>query len=193
MAVTITNDKNCFNNKHLSLLLKDNFDCQNCDIKQEGDFILFFKNSQIVGMNIFNFKNYFEAESGFHLVSTQIKKFLLEKFKQYLKLEDFESFFKIGYVIEKTQHPSSEKLFILKVQFKNECLQIITNVASVEQDKHYLFALNGATTYSGLSIKESKVMNVLSQGMIVSYESLGMNQQGLVDCSNLTIEDEFIF
>ena len=79
------------------------------------------------------------------------------------------------------------------MQFKFYEKQIITNLKNIEQNKNYLFAIDGAITSSGLKIVESKISNTLSQGMIMSYKSLGIDKEGIVDCSYLSIEDEFQF
>ena len=120
--------------------------------------------------------------------------YIVEVKKQsYLKQEDFDSFYKIGKVIETKQHSANPNLTILKVQFKFYEKQIITNLKNIEQNKNYLFAIDGAITSSGLKIVESKISNTLSQGMIMSYKSLGIDKEGIVDCSYLSIEDEFQF
>ena len=74
---------------------------------------------------------------------------------------------------------------------KTKDINVIKNF--LKQNKNYLFAIDGAITSSGLKIVESKISNTLSQGMIMSYKSLGIDKEGLVDCSCLSIEDEFQF
>lgn len=195
MAISITNSHNFFQNKkNISIIFKD-FDQNNSNIKTivKEDFILIFSNDKIVGINILNYEKYFQIKEGFHSLDNNIQTFLLNKFSNYLKQEDFDSFYKIGKVIETKQHSANPNLTILKVRFKFYEKQIITNLKNIEQNKNYLFAIDGAITSSGLKIVESKISNTLSQGMIMSYKSLGIDKEGIVDCSYLSIEDEFQF
>ena len=195
MAISITNSHNFFQNKkNISIIFKD-FEQNNSNTKTitKDDFVLIFSNEKIVGINIFNYEKYFQIKEGFHSIDNNTKTYLLNKFSNYLKEEDFDSFYKIGKVVEIKQHSSNPNLSILKVQFKFYEKQIITNLKNIEQNKNYLFAIDGAITSSGLKIVESKISNTLSQGMIMSYKSLGIDKEGIVDCSYLSIEDEFQF
>ncbi len=194
MAIIMTNNHIFFNNKqHAVVFFKDDSNYENYTIKQDGDFILILSNNKVVGINIFNYQNYFNVKEGYHKINDEQKQYLLNKFNSYLKEEDFDDFYKIGKVNKIKQHSSSDKLKILNVEFKNENKQIITNVQTLEEGKNYLFATNGSITYSGLRIIDSKVMNVKSEGMIMSYKSLGINKDEIIDCSNMSINDEYIF
>ena len=194
MAIIMTNNHIFFNNKqHAVVFFKDDSNYENYTIKQDDDFTLILSNNKVVGINIFNYQNYFNVKEGYHKINDEQKQYLLNKFNSYLKEEDFDDFYKIGKVNKIEQHPSSDKLKILNVEFKNENKQIITNVQTLEEGKNYLFATNGSITYSGLRIIDSKVMNVKSEGMIMSYKSLGINKDEIIDCSNMSINDEYIF
>lgn len=194
MSISLVNDHKFFNNKkNVSFFFKDETNENNFETRKEDDFIFILANNKVVGLNVLNYERYFPIEEGFHKISNKVKKYLLNKFSNYLKEEDFTSFYKIGQVIKIENHPSSEKLKVLKVIFNDKERQIITNFQNIELNKNYLFAINGAIIYSGLKILNSKIINVSSEGMIMSYQSLGINQEGLVNCDDLTIDDEYNF
>ena len=194
MAITITNNHKFFkNNDSLSIIFKD-LEEDKITLKKESDFVLIFSNNKIVGINILDYKKYFLVKDGFHKISDEVRKKLLEKFNDYLSESDFDLFYQIGLVKEIQKHPASDKLKVLKVEFKNNLeRQIITNVQDVQQNRKYLFATPGSITFSGKRIIESKVMNVLSSGMIMSYKSLGIEKDGIIDCSNMSLDDEYVF
>ena len=196
MAIIVTNKHSFFDNlQNASVFFKDfsNLENNTSTKKEDNDFTLIFSNDKIVGININNVNKYFKVKEGFHKINFEQKKYLLDKFSKYLKEEDFDAFYKIGTIKKISKHPSSDKLKILNVIFSDKERQIITNVQIVEENKNYLFATNGSITYSGLRIIDSKVMNEKSEGMIMSYKSLGIEKEGLVDCSNSSINDEYEF
>lgn len=194
MPITITNEHQAFDFENNMIILFKQISKNLITYKKEEGFVFIFNDQQVVGINIFNYKKYFSSiEQGYHLLGNEVKEYLLNNFKQFIKEEDFDSFLKIGKILDKKMHPNSEKLFVLDVEFENQKLQIITNVKDVTINKKYLFALNGATLANGIEIKESKVMNVLSQGMIVSYNSLGIKKEGIIDCENYSLNDDFVF
>lgn len=194
MSISLVNNHKFFNGKkNVSFFFKDITNDNDFEIKKEGDFLFIFANNKIVGLNVLNYQQYFQIKEGFHKINEETKKYLIDKFPNYLSEENFASFYKIGKVNQIKNHPSSEKLKVLKVSFNDKERQIITNVQNIELNKNYLFATNGAITYSGLRVLNSKIINVPSEGMIMSYQSLGINQEGLVNCDTLTIDDEYNF
>lgn len=194
MAIIITNNHKFFNNgKNASIIFKDYENSANFDLKDHGDFKLIIANSKVVGINIFNYQNYFDVAEGYHEVNEKQKNYLLKHFGNYLNESDFDEFYKIGEIKEIEQHPNSDKLKVLKVLFTNEEKQIITNVQTVEKGKKYLFATNGSITFTGLRIVDSKVLNVKSEGMIMSYKSLGQQKEEIIDCTNLALNSKYDF
>ncbi|WP_022935167.1 hypothetical protein ACJA28_00545 [Mesomycoplasma moatsii] len=194
MSISLVNNHKFFNNKkNVSFLFRDVSNDYDFETKKEGDFIFIFVNNKVVGLNVLNYQQYFQVEEGFHRIKEKVQKYLIDKFPNYLKEENFVSFYKIGKVNQIKNHPSSEKLKVLNVIFNDKERQIITNFQNIELNKNYLFAINGAIIYSGLKILNSKIINVSSEGMIMSYQSLGINQEGLVNCDDLTIDDEYNF
>ncbi len=195
MAISITNNHKFFNNKSNALILFKDFDNDPYfETIIKDDFILIFSKEKIVGINIINYKKYFNLEEGYHLLSIENKNYLLERFSEYLSEQDFEPFFQIGKVIQIENHQYSNKLKVLKVLFKNQIeKQIITNATSINKDQNYLFATNGSITFNGTKILNTEVMKIKSEGMIISYNTIGIPKDGLVDCNNLSINDVYIF
>ena len=193
MAVTITNNSAVFNEGKNLLIILNDANASLTHKHEEEDFVLLFSNQKLIGINVFDFQKYFKVESGFHLVNSEVKKFFLKHFNDLVKPEDFESFFQIGQVIQIDDHSESAKLKILTVKFKKQTLQIITNVMNLKLNNHYLFALDGAILANGTKIKKTKVLKIISAGMIVSYQAIGINQEGLVDCSDYDLDQEFKF
>ena len=194
MPVSITTKHKFFDNQNNALILfKDTFDDSYSTIIQD-DFILIFSQNKLVGINILNYQKYFDLKEGYHVLSNDVKDWLLKKFNQYLSEEDFDYFYQIGKVIDIKQHNQSDKLKILTVLFNNDIKrQIITNVSSINLNQNYLFATNGTTTFNGQKILDTQVMKVKSEGMIVSYKTIGIEKEGLVDCSNLSLQDTYFF
>lgn len=194
MAIIITNNHKFFNNgKNACIIFKDYENSSNFDFQEKGDFKLIISNNKIVGINVFNYQNYFDVTEGYHKVNEKQKKYLLEHFSNYLEESDFDEFYKIGEVKDLEQHPNSDKLKVLKVTFASDEKQIITNVRTIEKGKKYLFATNGSITFTGLRIIDSKVLNVKSEGMIMSYKSLGQQKEEIIDCTNLAINSKYDF
>ncbi len=194
MPVSITNKHVFFDNQNNALILfKDIYD-ESYSIHTYGDFILIFSKNKVVGINILNYHKYFDLKEGYHILTQEIKNKLLQKFDKYLNEEDFDYFYQIGKVINIQQHEHSDKLKVLTVLFNNNIQkQIITNVSSINLNQNYLFATNGTITFSGQKILDTQVFKIKSEGMIVSYKTIGIDKDGLVDCSNLSLQDTYFF
>ena len=191
MAITVTNQS--FNKgKNLAIIFQHISDQKNITTKSFGDFTLIFANDKIVGINVFNYQKYFVAQEGFHLITNEIKDFLMKKFT-FLKPEDFVSQIKVGKIDSIKDHPNNSRLKILEVNFSEQVLQIITNVQDLKVNNYYVFALAGAVLASGLQIQNTKVMNVESQGMIVSYQAIGINKSGLINFDDYQLNQPFEF
>lgn len=191
MAITVTNQS--FNKgKNLAIIFQHISDQKNITTKSFDDFTLIFANDKIVGINVFNYQKYFVAQEGFHLITKEIKNFLIKKFS-FLKLDDFVNQIKVGKIQSIKDHPNNSRLKILEVNFSEQVLQIITNVQDLKINHYYVFALAGAVLASGLQIQNTKVMNVESQGMIVSYQAIGINKSGLINFDDYQLNQPFEF
>lgn len=133
----------------------------------KDDITKITSNGILIGINIKNAKKYFDVKEGVHNISNEQKNFFVSQ-----KIEfDFNGHFTVGEIIKRTNHPKSDKLFVLEVMTK-EKLQIITNSLNSVEGKKVVVAEVGAILPSGLEIVPSKVMGFLSQGMLCGGETL---------------------
>lgn len=197
MAIYITNNGSTFNNKNnLIIVFKNDNDSLLSSKRIDNDFIFIFNNkNEVVGINIFNYKKYFKEElkEGYHLLNEEMKKYLLSNYKKYLNEKLFDSFIQVGNVLSIISHAKNEKLKVLKIDFGWGTKTIITNLQSIKENCKYLFALSGAITATGLKIVNSKILGEESQGMIMSYSSIGINKEGVVQCNELELGQSFKF
>lgn len=198
MAITVVNKNKIFNksNNLIIIFKNDNNTEEQTFVKKENDFIFIFLENKLIGINVLNYKKYFnDIKEGFHKINKNTINYLIKNFSKYINDENiFDDFYKIGLVEQIEIHPNNKNLKILKVTFKNnEVKKIITNVKEIKNNNKYLFALNGSVIYTGQNIVNSKILNVKSEGMILSYKSLGINKEGLVDCTNYNLNDSFDF
>lgn len=165
MSLIITNNTTLKNKAIIFLKSKTG------KIKTEtkGDLTVIYSDNEPVGLNIFNYQKYFEAQEGAHTVS-DIQKDAISKLG--FEITNDFPFFSIGEVIEREVHPKSERLFVLKVQTDKE-LQIVTNSTNSLIGTKVVVARVGSILPTGLNITFSKVMGVPSEGMLCGGETLG--------------------
>ena len=90
----------------------------------------------------------------------------------------------IGKVLECVDHPDSDHLHICQVELANgEVSQIVCGAPNVRAGVKVLVALPGAILPGNFKIKPSKVRGVESNGMLCSFQELGIEEK--------FIEDEF--
>ena len=160
------------------------------DIKetQMGDLTIIKSADIVVGLNINNFKKYFNAKEGVHTINTDqveaIKKLGYE-------IQDFKSKFLIGEVMSASPHPKSEKLQVLNIKASKD-LTIVTNDLTVKPGEKIVVATLGAILPSGKAIVPSKVMGVDSEGMLCGGETLGQEKTNGVKRVSGNIGDEYI-
>lgn len=88
----------------------------------------------------------------------------------------------IGYVKECVPHPDSDHLNVCQVQVSDdEIRQIVCGAPNVSAGQKVIVALPGCDLGNGFKIKESKVRNVESNGMICSIAELGLDARLLKD------------
>ena len=193
MALTFINPHPIFStNKVLAIIFKQT-QTTNLKTKTIGNFVFILDQDQVIGVNVFNYAKYFRVQKGLHSVTNAIKTYLLKHYNHLVQDRDFQPLLKIGQIITISKHPNNDRLRVLEVKMNDKSRQIVTNLANLQEKQHYLFACDGATLANGLVITTTKVMGVISEGMIVSYESLGIRQSGLVDCTAYQIKDQFKF
>ena len=90
----------------------------------------------------------------------------------------------IGYVRECVDHPDSDHLHVCQVELANgEVSQIVCGAPNVREGVKVIVALPGAVLPGDFKIKPSKVRGVESNGMLCSFQELGIEDK--------YIEEEF--
>ena len=153
-----------------------------------GDLVILKILDEVVGLNILNYSNYFDAQEGAHTIN---EKQIDAIGKMGYKSNNFNSLFLIGEILSKENHPKSDKLFILKVQ-TNKKIQIVTNATNANVGKKVIVATVGSTLPSGIPITFSKVMGIESEGMLCGTETLGLPKSDGVFITNGENGEEYI-
>lgn len=91
----------------------------------------------------------------------------------------------VGKCVAMEKHPDADTLWVCQIDVGGEApVQIVTSAQNVFVGAFVPVALNGATCYnhkdmSYMKIKKGKLRGVPSEGMMCSYEELGMEQSDL--------------
>lgn len=80
----------------------------------------------------------------------------------------------IGEVTELEKHPNADRLRVAKVNVGKETLQIVCGAPNIEKGQKVPVALVGAMLSGSFEIKQSKIRDVESYGMICSQKELGL-------------------
>ncbi len=98
-------------------------------------------------------------------------------------------------VLEKTQHPMAERLFVTQVDAgKYGVLQIVTNATNIQVGDIVPVAVDGAYLADGTQIKKCKMRGVESFGMFCGGEEIGITEEyydGAGGDSVLVFHDDF--
>ncbi len=98
-------------------------------------------------------------------------------------------------VLEKTQHPQAERLFVTQVDAgKYGILQIVTNATNIQVGDIVPVAVDGAYLADGTQIKKCKMRGVESFGMFCGGEEIGITEEyydGAGGDSVLIFHDDF--
>ena len=98
-------------------------------------------------------------------------------------------------ILQKTQHPAADKLFVCQVDAgAYGILQIVTNAKNVQEGDIVPVAVNGATLSDGTVIKNGKLRGVESFGMFCGGEEIGISDEyydGASGDSVLIFHDNF--
>jgi phenylalanyl-tRNA synthetase beta chain len=82
----------------------------------------------------------------------------------------------VGKIISIENHPNADSLFVMKVDIKEEMLQIITSAKNCSVGDIIPVAVNGAYIADGTKIKRGKLRGELSDGMLCSVEEMGFSK-----------------
>ncbi|MDQ0230985.1 phenylalanine--tRNA ligase subunit beta [Metabacillus malikii] len=85
---------------------------------------------------------------------------------------------KVGYVVEKEQHPDADKLNKCQVDLgEGEVVQIICGAKNVDKGQKVAVATVGAVLPGNFKIKKAKLRGEVSNGMICSLQELGIESK----------------
>lgn len=96
-----------------------------------------------------------------------------------------------GKILSVEKHPDADKLKICMLDVGTETLQIVTGADNVKPGQTVPVAKDGALLPDGTKIKKGKLRGVESNGMLCSYEEIGMTQEDFPDAEYgiLILED----
>lgn len=147
--------------------------------KRKKDVTLIYSNDTLVGINIFNFSEIikFKTEGRIILppntlidiINDKCSEFGIEKI-DYIK----ESGFKVGEIIEVSEHPESTHLHLLKVDVGSEVLDIVCGARNVKEKMKVVVATIGTAMMDGTIIKKGELLGEVSYGMCCSPKELGL-------------------
>ncbi|WP_156933772.1 TyrS-associated PheT N-terminal domain-related protein TapR [Mycoplasma simbae] len=106
-------------------------------------------------------------------LGTLVENFIVSQSSRHYRFKDYANI-EIGKIIERENHPKSEKLFVLRVDFGYSTKTIITNTLYTTVGKYLAWYANGIITPDGTVIKTGEVMNVASEAMLCSATSLNL-------------------
>ena len=156
-------------------------------IEKIGDFTFLSDDKGIHGVNIINPTKYFNIQEGVHTLNKE----QIEAINNIKTIQPV-NWFSVGEIVERSEHPKTNKLFILKVK-TNKLLNIVTNSLNSTVGNNVVVANIGATLPSGIKITKSKVMGIESEGMLCGPETLGLNKaEGVLIVNNLKPGEEYI-
>ena len=94
-------------------------------------------------------------------------------------------------ILSVEQHPDADKLKVCQVDTGSETIQIITGADNVKPGQIVPVALDGAILPGGMKIKKGKLRGLPSNGMMCSYEEIGMTKEDFPDAEyGILILDE---
>jgi phenylalanyl-tRNA synthetase beta chain len=80
-----------------------------------------------------------------------------------------------GRIVEIVNHPEADRLVVTKVDIGSKVLQIVTGAKNIKLHDIIPVAIHGSVLADGTKIKNSKLRGELSEGMMCSYEELGVD------------------
>ena len=86
-----------------------------------------------------------------------------------------------GKILSVEKHPDADKLKICMLDIGDETIQIVTGADNVKPGQIVPVAKDGASLPGGTKIKKGKLRGVESNGMLCSYEEIGMTKEDFPD------------
>ncbi len=101
----------------------------------------------------------------------------------------------VGKLLSVVKHPNADSLVICSVDVGQDApVQIVTGAKNVKEGDYVPVALHGAKLPGGVSIKKGKLRGEVSNGMLCSFQELGMSQEDVpyADANGILILQEAI-
>lgn len=160
------------------LIVIDN-EAQATHIETKDDICVIYNNDKVIGINVFNisevvkFKNegriVLPSDTVIDIINARLEAFNIEKL-DYVT----ETGFKVGKILSVEEHPESTHLHCLKVDVKDQVLDIVCGAVNVKEDMLVVVATIGTTMMDGTVIKPGKLLGEISNGMCCSPRELGI-------------------
>ncbi len=83
----------------------------------------------------------------------------------------------VGKILSCEMHPDSDHLHVLKVDVKNDILNIVCGAPNVKKNLKVIVALPGAVLPGNFEIKKSTIRGVESNGMVCALFELGLEEK----------------
>ena len=160
------------------LIVIDN-EAQATHIETKDDICVIYNNDKVIGINVFNisevvkFKNegriVLPPNTVIDIINNRLAAFNIEKL-DYVT----ETGFKVGKILSVEEHPESTHLHCLKVDIKDQVLDIVCGAVNVKEDMLVVVATIGTTMMDGTVIKPGKLLGEVSNGTCCSPKELGI-------------------
>ncbi|UUM19990.1 MULTISPECIES: TyrS-associated PheT N-terminal domain-related protein TapR [unclassified Mycoplasma] len=162
----------------------------------KSDNYLFFvdENNKVNSINVFNNESLLNSSNKAFFALDEQESLKIKKIAHDLNLQinDGKKFV-YAQIIKRNVHPKSDKLFVLTLFDNSKEFQVVTNTLDSIQGKIVAVALPGSINANGLEILDGSMLDVKSNGMLIGYASLGLQDQGLVFGDEKNIGEEVIF
>lgn len=83
----------------------------------------------------------------------------------------------VGKILEIKKHPNADKLQLVKVDIGKEKLDIVCGAFNIEAGQMVPLAQVGAVLPNGMEIKETKIRDIMSSGMLCAEDELGLGDE----------------
>ena len=100
----------------------------------------------------------------------------------------------VGKILKKEKHPDADSLWVCQVDLGDHTSQIITAAQNVFEGAYVPISTPGAVLADGTKIKKGKLRGLPSEGMMCSYQELGLELEdvpGAVEDGILIFQEEY--
>lgn len=155
--------------------------------KNIDNITMLYNDEELVGINIFDSNLFNDFADGFIYPKADVLKVLnayLNKYDLNFKYNKHD-YLKVGLVQSVSKVEGSDSLSLCEVLVDNKIYSIVCGAQNVKANMKTIVALDNALLESGLLIKDSKVLDTFSQGMLCSKKELNLpqkpNESGIIE------------